>query len=156
MDIDKAFQDCMPNNHCFGCGPENELGLQIKSYWVNEYESECTFKPSPHHSAGPLHYLNGGIISTIIDCHCICTAIAKGYHMADREIGEGDIIWFVTGNLQVSYLKPVAIDREVHLLAKILEAKESKITLECHLTSNGEICAEGKVVAVRVPVSWLE
>ncbi len=151
-----AFQDQIPNNHCFGCGSENSKGLQIKSYWEGENESVCTFIPSPHHSAGPTQYLNGGIISTIVDCHCVCTSIAKGYQLSGREIGVGETIWFATGKLEVSFSKPVAIDREVVLKAKIVAAKESKITLDCQLFSEGIVCAESHVVAVRVPNSWFE
>jgi len=156
MDKKIAFQDQIPNNHCFGCGPENSNGLQIKSYWVSENESICTFIPSPHHSAGPARYLNGGIISTIIDCHCICTAIAKSYHSSGREIGTGENIWFATGKLEVTFSKPAAIDREVVINAKILDEKESKITLDCQLFSEGIVCSESHVVAVRVPNSWFE
>ena len=28
-----AFQDLIPDNHCYGCGPHNAHGLRIKSYW---------------------------------------------------------------------------------------------------------------------------
>ena len=69
------FQNLIHGNHCFGCGPENDLGLRIKSYWDGKNQSICRFIPEKHHCAGPAEYLNGGIISTIIDCHCICTAI---------------------------------------------------------------------------------
>ena len=31
-----AFQDMLPGNTCFGCGPANERGLRIKSYWDND------------------------------------------------------------------------------------------------------------------------
>ena len=151
-----AFQDQIPNNHCFGCGPENSDGLQIKSYWEGEDQSICRFMPKPEHSAGPLHFLNGGIISTIIDCHCVCTAIAKAYLMAGRSLGEGETIWFATGNLDVSFKKPVAIDKEVLLKANVIEAKEKKITLACQLLSENEICCESRVIAVKVPNSWLE
>jgi len=150
------FQDLIPNNHCFGCGKENQDGLQIKSYWVGENESECVFSPSSHHSAGPMHYLNGGVISTIIDCHCVCTAIAKGYQMHGRDIGQGEMIWFATGKLEVSFLKPVSIDKKVVLKATIIEAKETKITLQCQLISNHEVCAESHVIAVKVPNTWFE
>jgi len=156
MDKKTAFQDQIPNNHCFGCGPENSNGLQIKSYWLSENEAICTFIPSPYHSAGPARYLNGGVISTIIDCHCICTAIAKGYHSSGREIGTGENIWFATGKLEITFIKPAAIDREVVINAKIVDEKESKITLDCQLFSEGIVCSEGHVVAVRVPNSWFE
>ena len=156
MTTPKAFQDLIPHNHCYGCGPLNEKGLQIKSYWEKDNESICTFLPSPHHSAGPLKYLNGGIIATIMDCHCVCTAMAKAYQMAGRSIGEGEQIWFATGGLEVSYQKPVAIDKEVTLKAVIIEAKEKKMTLDCILISNREICVTAKVVVVKVPKGWFE
>ena len=156
MNNDTAFQDQIPGNHCFGCGPDNANGLQLKSYWLNESESVCRFMPSSHQCAAPTTFLNGGIIATIIDCHCVCTAIAKSYIDAGLAIGSGEKIWFATGKLEVSYSRPVAIDREVELVANIVEAKEKKVTLTCTLSSGGEICAESEVVAVRVPGGWGE
>src|SRR5690606_24999567 len=102
----QAFQDRISGNHCYGCGPDNAGGLRIKSYWSGDNESVCHFTPLPHHSAGPAHYVNGGIIATLIDCHCVCTAIAKGYRLAGREVGQGEAIWFATGRLEVDYKYP--------------------------------------------------
>ncbi|WP_251359838.1 PaaI family thioesterase [Kangiella sp. TOML190] len=156
-----AFQQQMPNNHCFGCGTLNEQGLGIKSYWVEGKEGEesvCEFMPQAHHNAGPEHVLNGGIISTIIDCHCVCTAFAKAYAMDGRPIGDtqnGDFLWFATGTLEVRFNRPVAIDQPVILRAKIIQAKPKKITLECTLESEGEICNEAKLIAVKVPKEFL-
>ncbi len=31
-----ALQDLISHNHCYGCGPDNPDGLQIKSYWDGE------------------------------------------------------------------------------------------------------------------------
>ncbi|RTZ17775.1 PaaI family thioesterase [Vibrio aquaticus] len=149
-----AIQDQIPNNHCYGCGSENELGLQIKSYWQSESQASCMFEPSHHHCAGPTHFLNGGIISTIIDCHCVCMAIAKGYQMRGKEVGCGEPVWFATGGLNVSFLKPVAIDSPVTLNAVIVDASKKKIVLECELISKGEVCCRAEVIAVKVPNSW--
>lgn len=151
-----AFQDQIPGNHCFGCGPNNTLGLQIKSYWQHDNVSRCCFMPATHHSAGPAKFLNGGIISTIMDCHCVCTAIAKGYSDVGREIGQGERVWFATGKLDVVFKQPVPIDQEVELIATITSSHEKKITLECLLLSGGKTCAEGNVVAVKVPNEWFE
>ncbi|MBU2896743.1 PaaI family thioesterase [Vibrio hepatarius] len=156
MEQKNSFQDQIPNNHCFGCGPQNKQGLKIHSYWNGENESVCSFTPQPHHSAGPLHFLNGGIISTIIDCHCVCTAIAKGYQMRSREIGMGETVWFATGNLDITFLKPVPIDSDVKLIASISEAKDSKVMLSCELFSDGDLCCQGTVIAVKVPNKWFE
>ncbi len=154
MQQGKAFQDQIPNNHCFGCGPNNTSGLQIKSRWIEEDKSACTFIPSSYHSAGPTQFLNGGIISTIIDCHCICTAIAKGYQLQGQEIGAGEAVWYATGKLEVNYLKPVRIDQEVELVATIENFNGNKMTVSCDLYSNAELCCTSQVVAVKVPNNW--
>lgn len=155
MQSEQAFQDLIPNNHCFGCGPSNPLGLQIKSHWRSENESVCHFTPASHHSAGPLHFLNGGIISTLIDCHCVCTAIAKGYQLQRRPIGSGDAVWFATGQLTVTYLKPVPVDHPVELIAEIEDVQENKMSITCQLYSQHVLCCRGEVLAVKVSSQWL-
>ena len=82
-----AIQDLLPENHCFGCGPLNPEGLQIKSFWSGESETICTYQPESKHAAGPTHILNGGVIATLIDCHCICTAVAEAYRREGRDVG---------------------------------------------------------------------
>jgi len=149
-----ALQDQIPGNHCFGCGPHNDRGLRIKSYWSDGDSSRCEFLPQPHHSAGPVQYLNGGIIATVIDCHTICTAIADGYRQAGRAVGSGDKIWYATGKLEVNYRAPAAIDKPAMLEAIIIERSERKTLLHCTLNSDGRVCATAEVVAVRVPDNW--
>ncbi|WGY47124.1 hypothetical protein [Vibrio sp. ABG19] len=50
------------------------------------------FNPASYHSAGLLQFVNGGIISTLIDSHCVCIAIAKGYQLQRRPIGSGEAV----------------------------------------------------------------
>lgn len=154
MTEQKAIQDQIPGNHCFGCGPHNDRGLRIKSYWSGDDRSHCEFTPQPHHSAGPLQYLNGGIIATVIDCHTICTAIADAYRRAGREAGSGDKIWYATGKLEVNYRAPTAIDQPAMLEASIVDRSERKTRLHCSLSSGGRVCATAEVVAVRVADGW--
>ncbi|MFA0812873.1 PaaI family thioesterase [Microbulbifer epialgicus] len=149
-----AIQDQIPGNHCFGCGPDNKHGLHIKSYWSGQGQTRCEFRPSDFHNAGPAKYLNGGIIATVIDCHTICTAIADGYLQAGRNIGAGEKVWYATGKLDIKYLAPAAIDIPVFLEAKIVERSPKKTVLQCSLRSDGRLCAEADVVAVRVPGDW--
>ena len=82
-----AIQDRIPHNHCYGCGPENPDGLQIKSYWDGK-ESVCTYMPRPEQCAGPTQYLYGGTIASIVDCHSVCTSIANYYGRDGLEVGE--------------------------------------------------------------------
>jgi acyl-coenzyme A thioesterase PaaI-like protein len=149
----KAFQDDLDFNHCFGCGAGNEHGLQIKSYWDGD-ETVCTFTPRQEHMAGPRHILNGGIIGTVIDCHCVCSAIADACRRENREIGSDPMVWYVTGSLKVDYLRPTPIDRPVNLRARIAEATEKKSIVLCTLSSEGQDCARGELVAIRVTDAW--
>jgi len=150
----QAFQDLIPDNFCFGCGPTNPNGLRIKSFWHDDGESICHYQPEPHHTAGPTQILNGGIIATLIDCHCICTAIADSYRREGREIGSTPTIWYATASLNVSYLKPAPIKPPVRLLAHVIEATGKKTSLTCEVLSGNTKCAAGEVVAVRVPAAW--
>ena len=104
-----AFQDLIPDNGCYGCGPANPHGLRIKSVWEGE-EAVCVYRPEPHQSAGPPQFLNGGIIATLIDCHSVCTAIAHAYRAEGRPIGSAPHIWCVTANLNVTYLRPTPLE----------------------------------------------
>ena len=150
-----AIQDSIPHNHCYGCGPDNPDGMQIKSHW-NGAESLCTYVPRPEQCAGPTQYLYGGTIASLIDCHCVCTAIANYYGRDGFDVGEGPAIWCVTGNLDVNYLKPTMIDRPVELRAAIEECSDRKTLVKCTLSSDGVVTAEGSVIAIRVPPSWRE
>ena len=98
----RYFQDQLEGNHCFSCGPNNSNGLQLKSYWGSDTEAICEFKPSAHHCAAPIGFLNGGVITTTIDCYSACTAIAYAYRKVGYEIGEGPARWYATAELDVS------------------------------------------------------
>ena len=88
---EKAFQDYWEHNECWGCGCNNEHGLQIKSYWSDD-KSICVWTPSESHKAGSAGYLNGGVIAAIIDCHSICTAIADGYKQEQYRVSKKDLL----------------------------------------------------------------
>ncbi len=148
-----AFQDLIPDNLCFGCGVQNDAGLKIRSFWDGE-ESICTYHPSPHHSAGPRSYVNGGILATLIDCHSVCTAIAGEYRREGRPIGSDPAIWYATRRLEVEYRRPTPIDQPIELRARIDEVEGTRTTLRCTVRSGGKVRAEALVVAVRVPDGW--
>jgi acyl-coenzyme A thioesterase PaaI-like protein len=151
----RAFQDQIPDNFCYGCGPGNPVGLRIRSIWAGN-EALCVFQPAPYHSAGPCHILNGGIIATLIDCHAVCTAIAHAYRTESRVIGSVPTIWYATASLVVRYLRPAPIDRLVAVRARVVEARPRRTTLECSLSADGVECVRAEVVAVRVPATWRE
>jgi acyl-coenzyme A thioesterase PaaI-like protein len=151
----QAFQDQIPDNFCYGCGPGNQQGLRLKSFWDGA-ESVATFQPQDFHTAGPRQFLNGGIIATIIDCHCVGTAIADAYRREGRSIGTEPHIWCATASLKVDYLRPAPIDRLVTLRAQVVETDKKKTRLSCSLLSEGRECARGEVLAIQVPTGWRE
>jgi acyl-coenzyme A thioesterase PaaI-like protein len=143
------FQDHIPHNNCYGCGPANAQGLKLKSRWQGD-AALAIFTPQPWHAAGPEQFLNGGIMATLVDCHCICTAIADCYRREQRVIGSEPNIWCVTASLKIDYLKPVSIDRSVMLRASIVDVSGKKTRLVCDLLSGEQECARGEVLAIRV------
>jgi acyl-coenzyme A thioesterase PaaI-like protein len=150
-----AIQDQLEGNLCFGCGAANPSGLQIKSYYRGS-EALCTFLPRPEHAAGPPHVLNGGILATVIDCHGVCTAIAAAYEAENRPIGSSPPLWYVTGSLTVDYHLPTPIGKPLVLRARVRESKGRKSWVEVEATSSEREVARATVLAVRVPLSFLE
>jgi acyl-coenzyme A thioesterase PaaI-like protein len=149
----EAIQDQIPHNHCWGCGTLNPLGLHIKSYPDGD-ETVCRFEPRPEHMAGPTHVVNGGVIAAVIDCHCVCTAIADSYRAAGLALGSEPLRWSVTASLRVDYLAPTPIAEPMELRARVVETKGRKRVVRCSVQSGGRERARAEVVAVEVPPAW--
>ena len=147
----KAFQDYYRDEYsvCYGCGRLNSHGHQIKSYWDGD-ESICTFMPKPHHTA-IAGYTYGGLIASVIDCHGTGTAAAATFRAEGRAMGTEPDVRFVTASLHVDYLRPTPIDAPMELRGKVEEIKGRKVVVAIILKSKGEICAKGKVIAVKLP-----
>ena len=150
----KAIQDYYPDDfgQCYGCGPYNDHGLQIKSFWKEETdETVCHFKPQPYHTAVP-GVVYGGLIASLIDCHGTGTAAGAAYRAEGRALGTDPPLRYVTASLQVDYLKPTPIETTLEIRGRVSEIKGRKITVDVTLaTDKGEICAKGRVVTVRIP-----
>jgi len=58
--------------------------------------------------------------------------------------------------MEVKYLRPTPIDAPVTLRARVIERSGKRTTVSCTLSANGQECARGEVVAVRVPETWRE
>ncbi len=150
-----AFQDQLEGNHCWGCGPLNEGGLQIKSYWSEDgTETVCHWQPAPEHTTWVTESMNGGVIATIMDCHSIWTAMAFAYREAGRAIGTQPVLMYVTGGIHVKYLRPTPIDAEITLRAHVIEATDRKSIVQCSLYAAGEECAQSELIAVKVREGW--
>lgn len=144
----KYFQDHMPENVCFGCGVNNDQGLHVKSYWEGE-EAVCQWQSKEQYH-GWSDLMNGGIIATLIDCHCMGTAMAYAYQSEGRELDTLPEYRYATGTLNVKYLKPTSNNHPVELRARVVEAKGRKTVMQCDFYCQGEKTAEAEVIGLRV------
>ena len=147
----KAFQDYYPENlsHCYGCGSQNAHGHRIKTVWEGD-ESVTRYTPDAFHTAIP-GYVYGGLIASLIDCHSTGTAAAAMYRDQGRGMESLPAFRFVTGSLQVSYLKPTPLGPELKIRGRVKEIKGRKVVVESTLYADGVATARGEVVAVQMP-----
>jgi acyl-coenzyme A thioesterase PaaI-like protein len=127
----------------------NEHGLQIKSYWDGE-ETFCVFNPGPYHIAIP-GYVYGGLIASLIDCHCTGTASAAAYRTEGRAMDTEPPLRFLTGSLHVDYVRPTPLGVPLEIRARVKEIKGRKVVVSATLSAQGDVCARGEVVAVQMP-----
>jgi acyl-coenzyme A thioesterase PaaI-like protein len=134
-----------PHNACFGCGPANPKGLQIRSFPKGK-EVVASFKPEQYQEAFP-NVLNGGIIGTLLDCHCNWTAIWHLMQQANATIAPCT----VTAEYAIKLLRPTPTNDSIQLRAWVVEGTENSATVEAELLAAGKVCAtcKGKFVAVK-------
>ena len=134
-----------PRGACFGCGPTNEKGLRIRSFPRGE-EVVCEWQPESYHEAYP-GMLNGGIIGTLMDCHCNWTA---AWHLMRRNQQEHTPCT-VTADYAIKLKRPTPTDAPVQIVARVLESTEDRAIVEAELIAHDKVCAtcRGTFVAVK-------
>lgn len=129
-----------PDMTCFGCGPANDKGLQLRSYDRGDGLVTALFTPWPEHDNG-LGFLNGGIIATVLDCHS-AAAVVHEAHARGWPPLPGAALPYVTAGLEVSYLRPAPLTETVELYAEVAESSEEQITAHVRLEYDGKTRAE--------------
>jgi acyl-coenzyme A thioesterase PaaI-like protein len=134
-----------PRSICFGCGPANAKGLHIRSF-VRGEEVVATWRAEPHHEAFP-GMLNGGIIGSLLDCHCNWTA---AWHLMQRRQLEQPLCT-VTAEYAIKLLRPTPTDGPIELTARVVDSTADRATIEGVLTAAGKPRAtcRGLFVAVQ-------
>jgi acyl-coenzyme A thioesterase PaaI-like protein len=133
-----------PHNACFGCGPSNAQGLRIRSFAKGD-AVVAEWTPAPHHEAFP-GVLNGGIIGSLLDCHCNWTA---AWHLMNQRHAESPPCT-VTADYAIVLKRPCPTDGPVSLSAKVVESDGTKVVVEGTLEAGGKVRAtcRGTFVAV--------
>lgn len=143
--MSESLQDrYAPHNTCFGCGPSNPKGLQIKSIVAGD-EVVADWTPEEHHQAFP-GMVNGGILGALLDCHSNwCAAHAL---MVAR--GEPTPPCTVTADFHVKLRRPTPLG-PLHLKARPVSIEGDKVVIEATLEAGGKVTATclGTFVAVK-------
>ena len=134
-----------PDGICFGCGVKNNKGLRIRSF-EDDGQFICHWRAEEHHQAFP-GMLNGGIIGSLLDCHCNWAAAV---HLM-KESSHLTPPCTVTADYQIKLRRPTPIDGEITLKARVVESTDDRAVVEGELVSGGKICATciGTFVAVK-------
>jgi acyl-coenzyme A thioesterase PaaI-like protein len=123
-----------PNSKmCFVCGLDNSFGLKSRFYELEDGQLLAIFQPAEQHQGYPGR-LHGGIAATILD-ETIGRAIM---------LNHSDNIWGVTVDFSMKLRKPVPLDGEIRVLARIVsEGKRSFQGEGAILLADGQIAVEG-------------
>lgn len=129
---------------CYGCGPANAQGLQIQSF-VEGDEVIAHFTPKAHHNAFP-NVLNGGIIGTLLDCHCNWAAC--WFLMQNQGLEQPPCT--VTADYTIKLKRPTPMNAELTLKARLIKIEGQKAQIEGELIAHDKVCATclGTFVAV--------
>ncbi len=104
-----AVKGKQPNSKmCFVCGTENGFGLKSRFYELENGDLLARFTPAPEHQGYPGR-LHGGIAAAILD-ETIGRAIMMKY---------SGTVWGVTVDFSMKLKKPVPLDGEIQVLARI-------------------------------------
>jgi acyl-coenzyme A thioesterase PaaI-like protein len=143
-----ALQDLYsPAGICFGCGPANSQGLQIKSIPEGD-ELVCSWTPQPHHQAFE-GVLNGGIIGALLDCHMNWCAL---WSLMRRDQAPKPPLT-VTAEYAIKLARPTPLDAPLRLRARAIELVDNRAVIESSLEAKGKICATARGTFISVPAN---
>ena len=133
-----------PNSICFGCGPSNKDGLQLKSYRYNGglvAEFECEEKHQAFQGV-----INGGIIGSLIDCHGNWTAAMAIMGKNNWERPQCT----VTAQYEIKLKRPTPFGIKLKLISRVLALQEDRAEVIIELKAEGKTCATGRGLFVAV------
>ena len=145
IDLNQSLQKQYANKSiCYGCGPANSNGLQIESFVTGD-KIIAKYTPKPYHNAFP-NVLNGGIIATLLDCHCNWAACY--YLMQSQNLSEPPCT--VTAEYTVKLLRPTPMGKLLRLEARCEKINDNQAVINGELIANEKICDTftGKFIAV--------
>ena len=126
------------NRCCFICGPNNPIGLKVKPSRDETTGRAWLTVVIPPDYQGWEGIAHGGIVAALLD-----EVSAYAGMSVSKQI--------VTASLNIRYLKPVPIGRDVTVEAQVVEQVRRSVMVEAVLTCQGEVLAraEGRLVVLK-------
>jgi hypothetical protein len=149
----QALQDLV-EWQCYGCGKNNELGLQIKSYWSGD-DLVCNWQPKPFHAGHPGN-LHHGVTATICFCHGAWAATAMSHRNERREIKHPIEYFYLNRSLQFEILKAIPIESTVTFRASVKKLDAQSAVVSTGAFVGDEKCAQAETRLVRVSAEEME
>lgn len=146
MDDGRSLQERFaPDGRCFGCGPANVSGLQIRSFEADDGTVIADWQARHEHEAFD-GFVNGGILGTLIDCHSNWTAIAA-LRARGGEVGAPST---VTAEYSVRFRRPTPSDRPLRLIGRATDVADERVTVETTIEVDGVATVRGEATFVAV------
>ena len=138
--------------HCWGCGPKNDLGLHLKTYPSIDGKSCISrIKLENAYTGGVPSNVFGGMIATIFDCHGTASAAWFAHQEKGLDLTQDTVIGrFITARLEVDYHSPTPIDQEIIVTSWLEELGARKAIIVMEMSVAGELKAKARMVAVAV------
>lgn len=134
------------SRHCFVCGVENPLGLQLSFYESEpgEVVAECTLPENYQGYPGVAH---GGIVAAMLD------EVAGRCLMGDQEAPR----FMYTAHLNITYRKNVPLGQPLRLVGKAGKSRGRSATATSAIYDQaGTILAEAEALLINIPEQVLQ
>ncbi|KAA3637435.1 MAG: PaaI family thioesterase [Armatimonadetes bacterium] len=128
---------------CFGCGSDNEIGIQLDGFTVEGSLVTAPFVPRPQF-AGFAGILHGGVLATVLDEISAWSAM----------LTEG--VFVFTATLDIRYQKKATVDEVFTLTGRVIERRGKRLSIEGKVLSGTSTVARSEglfVVAKEVQAS---
>lgn len=153
----KAIQDDYSDDFawCYGCGRLNSEGIHVKTFLENG-KTISYIQPDKKYTAIP-GFVYGGFLASFIDCHGTGSASVALHQKNGHKPGDGvEPPRFVTASLHVDYLTPTPQGVQLKAIGKVEEIHPKKFKVMIQVYANDLHVANGEVVAVVMPKSFLK
>lgn len=132
-EVENAFVD-FPDNNCFACHPNNDLGLKLKFFADDDTGEVFTrIKPQKHFAGFP-GILHGGIQCALVDEVAFWTMFDKL-----KKIG-------LTTKVEIYYNKKLDSSMELEVRGKVLKVRGRHVIVDTVIIDeNGDECTKSTV-----------